>query len=96
MSVLKRSSVPSTAYAICENMHDWWVGTKPGEYVSMGVFTDGNSYRIADGLIFSFPVLCKDGQWKIVEGLDIDEFSREKIQATENDLIEERATALSI
>ena len=53
LSVMKKSSVPSAASAACDHMHDWWVGTKQGEYASMGVISDGNSYGVAEGLIYS-------------------------------------------
>jgi len=55
----------------------------------MGVLSDG-SYNIAKGLIYSFPCICKDGDWKIVQGLSINDFSRSKMTATEQELIEER------
>lgn len=63
ISVMKKSSAPSAANAACDHMHDWWVGTKPGEYVSMGVISDGNKYGVGKGLIYSFPVVCKGGEW---------------------------------
>ncbi|KAK9937348.1 hypothetical protein M0R45_014145 [Rubus argutus] len=65
-----------------------------GTYVSMGVYSDG-SYGIQQGLIYSFPVTCEKGEWKIVQGLNIDEFSRGKLDATAQELIEEKALAHS-
>lgn len=87
------SSAASAANAVCDHVHDWIVGTKPGEVVSMGVISDGNSYGIKDGINYSFPVTCKDGKWTIVEGYSIDSFSKEKMQATEKELFEEKSQA---
>jgi len=66
---MKKSSAASAANAACDHMHDWWVGTKAGEYVSMGVISDGNKYNAPEGLIYSFPCICKNGEWQIVSGL---------------------------
>ena len=96
ISVMGKSSAASAANAACDHMHDWWVGTKPGEYVSMGIISDGNTYGVAPGLIYSFPCECKNGEWKVVDGLKIDEFSRKKLQETEKELVEERKMALDI
>lgn len=93
---MKKSSAASAASAACDHMHDWWVGTKPGEFVSMGVVSDNNKYQVGGNLIYSFPVTCKNGEWEIVNGLDIDEFSRKKMKATEDELSEERKMALGI
>lgn len=93
---MKKSSAPSAANAACDHMHEWWVGTKPGEYASMGIISDGNTYGVAAGLIYSFPVVCKGGEWQVVNGLKIDEFSRKKFQETEKELLEERKMALDI
>jgi malate dehydrogenase len=94
IAVMKKSSAASAANAACDHVHDWWVGTKPGEFVSMGVISDGNSYGNADGIIYSFPVTCKNGEWTVVNGLDINDFSRQKMKATEKELLEERKMAL--
>ena len=83
------SSAASAANAAITHMRTWALGTTDGDWVSMGVYSDG-SYGIAEGLIYSFPCVCKDGDWEIVQGLDINEFSREKMEATENELAEER------
>ena len=96
ISVMKKSSAPSAANAACDHMHDWWVGTKPGEYASMGINSDGNTYGVAPGIIYSFPVVCKNGEWQVVNGLSVDEFSRKKFQETEKELLEERKMALDI
>lgn len=79
---------------MCDHIHDWWFGTKPGQVVSMAVNSTGNTYGIADGIVFSFPCECKDGQWKIVKGYKIDDFSSEKLKKTETELLGERKVAL--
>lgn len=83
------SSAASAANAALAHMRTWALGTTDGDWVSMGVYSDG-SYGIAEGLIYSFPCVCKDGDWEIVQGLEINEFSRGKMEATENELAEER------
>ena len=70
-------------------MRDWALGTEGDDWVSMGVYSDG-SYGIAEGLIYSFPCRCVNGQWQIVQGLPVSEFSQAKMKATETELIEER------
>src|SRR5690606_28061168 len=77
------------ANAAIFHMRDWALGTPDGDWVSMGVYSDG-SYGIEKGLIYSFPCVCKNGDWEIVQGLSINEFSRGKMQATEKELQEER------
>lgn len=90
----KLSSAMSAAKAICDHMHDWWHGTFSGRWVSMGVPSDG-SYGIESGLIYSFPVeINPDHTYKIVQGLEINSFAREKMDATKQELIEERDDAL--
>ena len=84
------SSAASAANAAIAHMRTWALGSAENDWVSMGVISDG-SYGIADGLIYSFPCTCDNGDWAIVEGLDINEFSRAKMIATEKELIEERA-----
>ncbi len=83
------SSAASAANAAINHMRDWALGTPDGDWTSMGVYSDG-SYGIDAGLIYSFPCICKDGDWQIVQGLEISEFSREKMKATEKELAEER------
>lgn len=83
------SSAASAANAAIDHMRSWALGTPENDWVSMGVLSDG-SYGIQEGLIYSFPCRCKNGQWEIVQGLEINEFSREKMQATEQELAEER------
>jgi malate dehydrogenase len=81
------SSAASAANAAIDHMHDWTLGSNG--IVSMGVYSDG-SYGVEKGLIYSFPVVCKDGDWAIVQGRDVNDFSREKMKATEQELQEER------
>jgi malate dehydrogenase len=83
------SSAASAASAAIDHMRDWALGTRKGTVLSMGVYSDG-SYGIEKGLIYSFPVTCEEGKWKIIKGLDINEFSRQKMRETEQELIEER------
>jgi malate dehydrogenase len=83
------SSAASAAAAALDHVHDWVLGTHEGDWVSMAVPSDG-SYGIAEGVIYSYPVTCKNGAYSIVKGLDITEFSREKMQATHRELLEER------
>ncbi len=83
------SSAASAAAAAIDHVHDWVLGTPSGNWVSMGVPSDG-SYGIPEGVIYSYPVTCKSGEYSIVQGLEINEFSREKMQATHRELLEER------
>ncbi len=84
------SSAASAASAAIDHMRTWALGTDGDDWVSMGVPSDG-SYGIAPGIIYSYPCRCKNGDYEIVQGLDIDAFSREKMDATERELREERA-----
>ena len=84
------SSAASAASAAIDHIHDWALGTPDGDWVSMAIPADG-SYGIEPGVIYSFPVRCKDGDYEIVQGLQISGFSRERMQATEVELREERA-----
>eukprot|EP01103_Thecamoeba_quadrilineata_P009691 TRINITY_DN1950_c0_g1_i1.p1 TRINITY_DN1950_c0_g1~~TRINITY_DN1950_c0_g1_i1.p1 ORF type:complete len:287 (+),score=59.94 TRINITY_DN1950_c0_g1_i1:214-1074(+) len=88
----KLGSAASAAKAIVDHMHDWIFGTPEGEFVSMGVYSDG-SYGIREGLIYSFPVTTKDGRYNIVQGLSISEFSRKKMDLTARELEEEKDAA---
>ena len=83
------SSAASAANAAIDHMRDWALGTN-GEWVTMGIPSDG-SYGIPEGVMFGFPVTTENGEYKIVQGLEIDEFSRERINVTLNELEEERA-----
>jgi malate dehydrogenase len=85
------SSAASAANAAIDHMHDWALGTPDGDWVSMSVPSDG-SYGVPEGIISSFPCTTADGQYSIVQGLDIDDFSRAKIDASAAELVEERET----
>jgi len=89
------SSAASAANAAIFHMRDWALGSASDDWVSMGVYSDG-SYGIEEGLIYSFPCVCKDGDWEIVQGLDIDAFSQDKMKATETELKEERDAVKSL
>eukprot|EP01018_Ginkgo_biloba_P015462 Gb_05593 [translate_table: standard] len=90
----KLSSALSAASAACDHIRDWVLGTPKGTWVSMGVYSDG-SYDVPPGLIYSYPVTCENGNWSIVQGLHIDELSRKKMDATANELAEEKSLAYS-
>jgi len=85
------SSAASAANAAVDHVHDWVLGTRGGDWVSMGIPSDG-SYGVDEGLICGFPVTCSGGSYQVVEGLDVDDFSRAKIDASVNELKEERET----
>eukprot|EP00698_Gefionella_okellyi_P021109 TRINITY_DN673_c0_g1_i1.p1 TRINITY_DN673_c0_g1~~TRINITY_DN673_c0_g1_i1.p1 ORF type:complete len:333 (-),score=77.71 TRINITY_DN673_c0_g1_i1:85-1083(-) len=90
----KASSAASAAKAICDHVRDWVLGTATGEYVSMGVWSDG-SYGVPKDIVYSFPVTCSHGHWSIVQSLPIDSFSRQMLDATAAELLEERDTAIA-
>ena len=83
------SSAASAASAAIDHMRDWALGTPEGDWVSMAVPADG-SYGIGEGVTYSYPVTCKDGKYAVVQGLAIDEFTRERMDATHRELLEER------
>jgi malate dehydrogenase len=92
-----KSSAASAANAACDHVHDWWFGTKPGCHVSMGVISDGNKYGAPEGLIYSFPLeILPGGTWKIVDNLAVNAFSKDKLEKTGKELLEERKMALGI
>jgi len=83
------SSAASAANAAIDHMRDWSLGTAPDDWVSMSVYSDG-SYGVPEGIISSFPCTCADGDWSIVQGLEIDAFSRTRIDASAAELVSER------
>ncbi|MEX0620040.1 MAG: malate dehydrogenase [Solirubrobacterales bacterium] len=83
------SSAASAANSAIDHIHDWVLGTPEGDWTSMSIPSDG-SYGVPEGLISSFPVTCSGGEYSIVEGLEIDDFSRERIDASAAELLEER------
>ena len=84
------SSAASAASAAVDHMRNWAMGSN-GQWVSMGVFSKGNPYGVDEDLIFAFPIVCENGDWKIVTGLEISDYSREMIKKTEAELQSERA-----
>ncbi|MEM7583540.1 MAG: malate dehydrogenase [Acidobacteriota bacterium] len=83
------SSAASAASAAIDHVRTWVQGSPENDWVSMAIPSDG-SYGVREGVFYSYPVTCSEGQFEIVQGLDIDAFSREKMQATEDELFEER------
>jgi malate dehydrogenase len=89
------SSAASAAAAAIDHMSSWALGTAEGDWVSMAVPSDG-SYGIEPGIIYSFPCICSDGDYQIVQGLQIDAFSRARMDASEAELREERAAVIDL
>ena len=90
-----KSSAASAASAICDHMHDWWFGNQLGGWVSMGVIVEGGKYGRDGDLCFSYPCnVSNEGEWEVVEGLELDDFAKAKLDATEKELLEERQMAL--
>ncbi|MFL6113078.1 MAG: malate dehydrogenase, partial [Catenulispora sp.] len=83
------SSAASAANAALDHVYTWFNGTAEGDWTSMGVVSDG-SYGVPEGLVSSFPVTTANGEWEIVQGLDLDAFSRARIDASVAELAEER------
>lgn len=84
------SSAASAADSVVNHVHDWALGTADGDWVSMSVSSDG-SYGIEPGVFFSFPVTCADGNYQIVQGLELDQLSQQRLRESEQELREERA-----
>jgi malate dehydrogenase len=72
-------------------VRDWFLGTPEGDWTSMAIPSPGGLYGVREGLVYSFPVTCAGGEYTIVEGLGLDDFARERMRATEDELVEERA-----
>jgi len=92
LNLLGKSSAASAANAAVDHVRDWVLGTRPGHIVSMAVPSDG-SYGVPEGLVFSFPVTCKDGGYTIVRDLVLDDFSQEKLRITKEELLNEKKDA---
>ncbi|PVU82309.1 malate dehydrogenase [Cellulomonas sp. WB94] len=90
-----QSSAASAANAAIDHVHSWVNGTPAGDWTSAGIVSDG-SYGVPEGLISSFPVTSEGGEWHIVHGLEIDEFSRARIDASVAELVEERAAVQAL
>ena len=89
------SSAASAANAAVDHVRSWVLGTDDGDWVSMGVVSDG-SYGTPEGVISSFPCTAKDGEYSIVQGLDIDDFSRARIDASNAELVDERDAVIEL
>jgi malate dehydrogenase len=89
------SSAASAASATVDAARSWLLGSPDGDWVSMAVYSDG-SYGVPEGIVSSFPVTTKDGNWSIVQGLEIDEFSRGRIDKTTAELVDERAAVTEL
>jgi malate dehydrogenase len=89
------SSAASAANAAIDHVRDWVSGSKDGDWVTMGVPSDG-SYGIPEGVIFGYPVTCRGGQYQVVKGIEVSEFSRKRIDATLKELQEERDSVKSL
>jgi malate dehydrogenase len=89
------SSAASAANAAIDQMRSWVLGTPEGDWVSMAVASDG-SYGIEKGIFYSFPVTCREGEYRVVPGLAVNEFSRERMRATEKELLEEREAVAAL
>ena len=85
------SSAASAANAAVDHVRDWVLGTPGGDWVSMGIPSDG-SYGIDEGLIAGFPVTCANGSYEVVQGLELNDFSRARLEVTVNELKDERET----
>ena len=83
------SSAASAANAAIDHIRDWALGTRDGDWVSMGIPSDG-SYGIPEGVLYGYPVTCKGGKFEIVKGIEVSEFSRKRMDATLKELHEER------
>ncbi|MES9856007.1 MAG: malate dehydrogenase [Sedimenticola sp.] len=84
------SSAASAADAVVDHVRDWALGTPEGDWVSMSVHSDG-SYGISEGVVFSFPVTCREGEYEIVQGLELDQLSLSRLKVSERELLEERS-----
>ena len=89
------SSAASAASAAIDHMRDWTLGSN-NKWVSMGVYSAGNSYGIEADIIYSFPIVCENGEWKEISGLEISDFSRERLKETEQELLDEKAAIVDL
>lgn len=86
----------SAAKAICDHMRTWWFGTIDGDYMSMGVISTGTHYGIPEDIVYSFPLKIEaGGKYTVIEGLEINAFSRQKMDLSAKELTEERDVALA-
>ena len=90
-----KSSAASAGNAAVDHIRDWALGTAPGDWASMAVISDG-SYGVPEGLIYGYPCVCKEGEYSIVQGLEINDFSRARMDATAKELAEEAAAVADL
>ncbi|HEX3873493.1 MAG TPA: malate dehydrogenase [Solirubrobacteraceae bacterium] len=90
------SSAASAANAAVDHVRDWTLGTPDGDWVSMGIASDGSHYDVPDGIVAGFPVTCANGTFEVVEGLEINEFSRQRIDRSAAELGEERDAVIEL
>jgi malate dehydrogenase len=88
------SSAMSAANAAKDHMRDWFLGSAAGEYVSMSVVSDGSAYGVEKDIVYSFPCVCKNGEYTIVKDLQVSDKIKEQMKKTEQELVEERSEAL--
>jgi len=91
-----KSSAASAAQAAVVHVRDWVLGTPQGEWVSMGVLSDGNKYGVPDGIIYSFPCTCVSGTWTPVNGLKLTDNVKKLMKATADELLDEKKQALAV
>lgn len=97
LNARKASSAMSAAKAACDHMRSLWHGTPHGEWVSMGVFSDGKHYNAPNGVMFSFPVTVnKNKEWKVVDGLELSDYAKKMLEITGAELVSEKAEAMEI
>lgn len=96
IDVMGKSSAASAANAACNHVYDWLNGTKPGQWVAMGVIAEQNEYGVPEGICFSYPIqTIKGGEWKIAGGLTLNDEAKERIEKNSNELLEERKIAFN-
>lgn len=93
IQVRKKSSAASAASSAVDHVRDWFLGTRDGEWTSMAIYSDGSLYGVPKDIIYSFPCTVKNGKVEVVQGMKIDAFSRQKMEDTAKELIEERTDA---
>ncbi|MEA2212888.1 MAG: malate dehydrogenase, partial [Solirubrobacteraceae bacterium] len=89
------SSAASAANAAIDHVHNWVLGTPEGDWVSMAIPSDG-SYGVQEGIFSGYPITCSGGEYRIVQGLELDDFSRARIDATVQELGEERSAVAEL
>jgi len=91
-----KSSAASAAHAALVHVRDWVLGTPQGEWVNMGILSDGNKYGVAEGIIYSFPCTCVNGTWTVVNGLKVNENVKKLMKISADELLDEKKQALAV